>query len=106
VPDPEKGDLIRLTTAAGTWERPAYDCEPLEAYQRSYVAAQSHFVECLSSGRTPETVGEDNLNTLATTLAAYHSAELGQVVDVQGWISDNLRGESVWQRLTLFLDQV
>ena len=84
-PDPSKGDLIRLTTAQEEWERPAYDCEPFEAYLRSYVAAQSHFVECLLSGNTPETTGEDNLKTLAVTLAAYHSAEHNMVVRVQDY---------------------
>jgi predicted dehydrogenase len=85
VPDPNKGDLVRLTTAQGEWEQPAYDCEPFEAYLRTYVAAQSHFVECLLSGRTAETVGEDNLKTLAVTLAAYHSAEHNVVVSVQDY---------------------
>lgn len=83
VQDPQKGDLIRLTTAEGELEQPAYDCEPIEAYQRSYVAAQSHFVECLLSGRRPETSGEDNLNTLAVTLAAYQSARHNVVVRMQ-----------------------
>lgn len=85
VPDPNRGDLIRLTTAQGEWEQPAYDCEPLEAYLRTYIAAQSHFVECLLSDRTPETAGEDNYKTLAVTLAAYHSAEHNMVVSVQDY---------------------
>jgi len=85
VPDPSKGDLIRLTTAQEEWERPAYDCEPFEAYLRTYVAAQSHFVDCLLSGSTPETAGEDNLKTLAVTLAAYHSAEHNMVVRMQDY---------------------
>jgi predicted dehydrogenase len=56
-----------------------------EAYLDTYVAAQGHFVECLLSDRTPKTVGEDNLKTLAVTLAAYHSAEHNMVVSVQDY---------------------
>ena len=87
VQDQEKGDLIRLTTAEEEWERPAYDCEPIEAYQRSYVAAQRHFVECLLSGRKPETCGEDNLNTLAVALAAYESARHNTVVKMPNYLT-------------------
>lgn len=82
VPDSDSVGLIRLTTADGEWERPAYDCEPMEAYQRSYVAAQSHFVECLLGGARPETNAQDNYETLAITLAAYYAAEHDQVVNI------------------------
>ena len=79
--DPERGDLIQLVTAGGSWERPAYTGEPIAAYQRSYVATQQHFVECLLQGTTPETNALDNFETLAITLAAYHAAEHNQVVN-------------------------
>jgi predicted dehydrogenase len=82
VPDLVKGDLIRLTTVEGEWEQPAYDCEPLEAYERSYVTTQGHFIECLLDGVTPETHALDNYETLAITLAAYHSAESNQVIKI------------------------
>jgi predicted dehydrogenase len=58
---------------------------------RTYVAAQSHFVECLLSSTTPETAGEDNFKTLAITLAAYHSAEHNVVVLVQDYLQGGLR---------------
>jgi predicted dehydrogenase len=81
--DPERGDLLRLITAVGERKRPAYDGAPIDAYRCPYVAAQRHFIECLLTGKTPETNGEDNLNTLTLTLAAYHSAEFNTVVNVK-----------------------
>lgn len=86
VQDSDRGDLIRLTTAQGEWEQPAHDRTPFDAYLQTYVATQRHFVECLLSGTTPETSGQDNFETLAITLAAYHSAEHNKSVNVQEYI--------------------
>lgn len=83
VQDTDRGDLIRLTTAQGEWEQPAHDGTPFDAYLQTYVAAQRHFIECLLSGAAPETSGQDNFDTLAITLAAYHSAEHNKSVSVQ-----------------------
>ena len=80
VTDPQNGDRIRLTTGDGQQEQPAYQGDPFEAYKSSYVAAQTHFIDCLLNGRIPETSGRDNLESLAIMLAAYHSAEINQVV--------------------------
>jgi predicted dehydrogenase len=80
VPDPQNGDRIRLTTDNDQQELPAYQGDPFEAYKSSYVAAQAHFIDCLLNGRTPETSGRDNLESLAIILAAYHSAAVNQVV--------------------------
>jgi len=80
ITDPQRGDLIRLTTAEGVQDQPAYQGDPFDAYKNSYTAAQAHFIDCLLSGKTPETSGRDNLETLAIVLAAYHSAEKNQVV--------------------------
>lgn len=82
VPHPRKGDLLRVTTADGTEERPAYDGDPFAAYLQSYIDAQQHFVTCLRIGQTPVTHAHDNYNTLAATLAAYHAAEINQVVGI------------------------
>ena len=83
VRDSQKGNLIRLTTAAGVSEQPAHpNRTPAEAYLDSYVAAQGHFIDCLLSGEIPETAAADNFETLAIILAAYHSAELHQTVSV------------------------
>jgi predicted dehydrogenase len=77
---PHQGGILRVTTKSETWQRPAFDCTPDEAYQASFTAAQRHFVECLQEGRSPETVASDNLKTLAATFAAYESAAQNQVV--------------------------
>ena len=77
---PEQDDALRVTTGAGTQQRPAFDGAPEKAYQASYTAAQRHFVECLREGSVPETVATDNLKTLAATMAVYESAARNQVV--------------------------
>ncbi len=82
VPDPARGDLIRVTTASETREQPAYDGPPFDAYRGSYMAAQRHFIACVRGEATPETPASDNFETLAITLAAYHSAATGQVVRI------------------------
>jgi predicted dehydrogenase len=41
-----------------------------------------HWRACAETGAEPETSGRDNLNTLALTLAAVHSADTGCPVDV------------------------
>jgi predicted dehydrogenase len=42
---------------------------------QGFIAAQKHFVECLSSGQMPETSGSDTLKTMELVFAAYQSAE-------------------------------
>jgi len=78
----DKGDVMRLESAEEAWQQPAYDGEPIVAYERSYVDTQRHFIECLLQGATPETNGLDNFETLAITLAAYHAAEHNQVINI------------------------
>lgn len=77
---PDEGDILRVTTRSDTWQRPAFDVTPEDAYQASYTAAQRHFAECLREGRVPETVASDNFETLAATMAAYESAAKNQVI--------------------------
>jgi predicted dehydrogenase len=38
---------------------------------------QRHWIECLDTGRTPETSGEDTLRLLDITLGAYESLATG-----------------------------
>lgn len=47
---------------------------PWNAIQDSVYTTQRHWIECLSTGRTPETSGPDTLRLLDITLGAYHSA--------------------------------
>jgi len=77
---PEQGDILQVTTRCDTWQQPAFDVTPDEAYQASYVAAQQHFIDCLREGRLPETVASDNFKTLEATMAAYESAAKNQVI--------------------------
>lgn len=85
VPDGEKGDRIRLTTAEGTVEGPTWEGLPFDAYLASYIGAQTNFINCLRTGETPETAARDNFETLAVTLAAYESAHTGQVVQISAF---------------------
>lgn len=77
---PNKEDLVRITNKTGTYQQPAFNCTPEEAYQASYTAAHRHFAECLRNGKLPETVAKDNYRTLEATFAAYESAAQNQVV--------------------------
>jgi predicted dehydrogenase len=45
----------------------------MEAIQESVVAIERHWVDCLASGRAPETSGDDNLRTLELVEGAYRS---------------------------------
>jgi predicted dehydrogenase len=85
VPDPEHGDLLRIVTEADSNERPVYSGTPQSAYQASYTAAHQHFIDCLLSSEMPETQAQDNLETLAVTLAAYHSSKNNQVMKIDDY---------------------
>jgi predicted dehydrogenase len=50
---------------------------PWHNIQESVLLIQRHFVDCILSGREPETSGADNVKTLALVYAAYESAEGG-----------------------------
>jgi predicted dehydrogenase len=52
----------------------AWTSEPWHTAQDSVYWTQSHFVDCLRNGRSPETSGPDNLKTYALVDAAYESA--------------------------------
>lgn len=48
---------------------------PWDAIQDSVYTTQRHWIDCLTSGRAPETSGQDTLRLLDITLGAYASAE-------------------------------
>jgi D-apiose dehydrogenase len=89
----EKGSIsidggFNMTTVHGTFverslvapqPRP-WQSAPAEVIQDSVVAIQRHWVECLRSGRDPETSGADNLRTLELVEAAYRAASTGAIV--------------------------
>jgi len=50
------------------------------AIPESVLTIQRHFIECLETGKTPNTSGTDNLRTLELTFGAYRSAEAGQTI--------------------------
>lgn len=50
---------------------------PWHNIQESVLNIERHFIDCLSTGRAPETSGADNLKTLALVYAAYTSAAEG-----------------------------
>lgn len=87
------GPGYRLTVARadGTVEdetlpipRYGWTTPPWDVVQESVVAIQRHWADCLRSGRTPETSGEDNLRTLELVERAYASAASGATVDARG----------------------
>lgn len=55
--------------------------KPWHLVQESVLATQQHWVDCLKSGREPDTSGADNLRTYALCEAAYASAARGETVD-------------------------
>ncbi len=54
--------------------------KPWHNIQESVRIIQQHFVDCINSGREPDTSGADNLKTLALVEAAYMSAARGCTV--------------------------
>jgi D-apiose dehydrogenase len=73
-PEQVPADRGRAWSPVVTQVWPAHDGDIAAAYQASYTAAHRHFIDCLRSGRLPETHAGDNLKTLAATFAAYQSA--------------------------------
>ena len=55
---------------------------PWHNIQESVVVIQQHFVECIATGASVETSGQDNLKTLELVEAAYVSAAEGRTVEV------------------------
>ncbi len=76
----EAGFRMRVTSDGRTTETDvstpllSWTSEPWHTAQESVLNTQRHWVECLLSGRAPQTSGEDNLRTYALVTAAYRSA--------------------------------
>lgn len=77
---------VRYTTDTGThaqrhpppryeWADPDYN-----VVHASMVPTHQDFLQALKMGQSPETSGEDNLNTMRLVHAAYESAERNQVI--------------------------
>ncbi len=62
----------------------SWSAPPAEAVQESVVRIQQHWVDCLRSGREPETSGRDALRTLELVFGAYESAEQQRPYQVTG----------------------
>jgi predicted dehydrogenase len=79
---------LQIHTGAGTEVRDAtqpalpWMSSPWQAIQGSVLNIQSHWIDCLRSGREPATSGRDNLRTLALVEATYLSAREGRSVEV------------------------
>ena len=82
---PVGGRLQRKTAANGATvidedlqipEHP-WASRPWNGIQDSVVNLQRHWIECLRTGRTPETSGADTLRTMELTLGAYESLVTG-----------------------------
>jgi len=52
----------------------SWTAQPWHTAQESVLTTQRHWAECLRSGATPQTSGEDDLRTYALVVAAYRSA--------------------------------
>jgi D-apiose dehydrogenase len=56
--------------------------EPWNAIQDSVVNVNRHWIECLKTGKIPETSGVDTLKLLDITLGAYESIDTGKAFNV------------------------
>ena len=79
---PNQGDILEVVSGRERVQQSAFEGSPVQAYQDSYTAAQRHFVECLRTGKKPETVDQDNIKTLMATFAAYESAKENRVIEI------------------------
>ena len=52
----------------------SWTSQPWHTAQESVLNTQRHWIECLRTGRAPQTSGADNLRTYALVDAAYRSA--------------------------------
>jgi predicted dehydrogenase len=69
--------------------RQTWKCPP-DSMQRSHVAGQQHFIDCLINKSEFETSGEDNLKTMALVYACYRSAEQDRAIRAEELLADTL----------------
>jgi D-apiose dehydrogenase len=62
---------------------PKWGARPWHNIQDSVRAIQQHWIDCLRSGREPDTSGADNLKTLALVELAYESAAAGRALPTE-----------------------
>lgn len=83
----EQGYRLVMRGRSGIAERDAsppllpWASRPWHNVQESVLAIQQHWIDCLRSGREPDTSGRDNLNTFALVEGAYAGAASGGRVD-------------------------
>jgi len=54
--------------------------KPWHNIQESVALIEQHWVDCLNTGKSPQTAGHDNLKTFALVEAVYQSAATGQTI--------------------------
>jgi predicted dehydrogenase len=72
--------------------RPTWTTEERHPALDSVYYTQAHWVDCLRSGREPETSGRDSLKTYAIIEAAYESAATGQAVSPTKFLTMGVQG--------------
>lgn len=64
---------------------PAWGERPWHTIQDSVIRFQSHVVDVLNGTADPQPSGQDNLNTLALTLASYDAMQERRLIDMAQW---------------------
>ncbi len=64
---------------------PNWGTKPWHIVEDSVAAFQRHAIAVLEGRAPPQPSGEDNLKTLAMSLAAYEAASANRVIDLSGW---------------------
>ncbi|MDE2383328.1 MAG: Gfo/Idh/MocA family oxidoreductase [Alphaproteobacteria bacterium] len=81
-----QGYRLSVTSPSGTRHEDvsppllAWASKPWHNIQESVALIEQHWVDCLKSGKEPETSGRDNLKTFALVEAVYQSAKTGQTI--------------------------
>jgi predicted dehydrogenase len=84
-----QGYKLTVTSPSGTRHQDVsppllpWAAKPWHNIQESVALIQQHWVDCLRSGKEPETSGRDNLKTFALVEAVYQSASSGQTVNIE-----------------------
>lgn len=85
---------LQVSTSAGMEEIDVsprllpWASKPWHNVQESVLSIQRHWIECLRSGRQPESSGPDYLKTIALVEAAYESAQTGRTIEIRSMAVD------------------